>query len=236
MMRTEMNAKLFWTWVIALLVCALAATPSAFAQDEPADGDDAGTGGHAEADADAGPEEPPVEAASDAKRIVRIRQVIESDNQHLRWLRSELRSRTEWYEGLAAEMADIAVERNEKKEKLEALDADPESGPKEVDALRTELQEIEEDYGLFDTQTDLALSAEKAVREQIEALGEKIEKEKRALGELTGEIKIELPEALAPTPAAKPAEAGKAPPVPIPRPRRFPPRSRRARRRRDRPP
>jgi small conductance mechanosensitive channel len=221
-----MKLNLFWTWVSALLVCALATAPSAFAQDEPAGGNDAGTdaapeagtGGHAEADADAGTEEPPMEAASDAKRIVRIRQAIESDKQHLRWLRSELRSRTEWHKGLAAEMGDIAEERNEKKEQLEALDADPESDPAEVSALRAELQEFEEDYDLFDTQTDLALTGEKTVREQSEALEEKIAKEKRALGELTGEIEIELPAAAAPIAEAKPAEAGKSPPVPIPLP------------------
>ncbi|MBW2685550.1 MAG: hypothetical protein JRE19_06470, partial [Deltaproteobacteria bacterium] len=221
-----MKAKLFSIWVLTLLVCGLATTLSAFAQAEPAGGNDAGTdagtenetGGHTEADADAGSEEPPVEAASDAKRIVRIRQVIESDNQHLRWLRSELRSRTEWHEGLAAEMGDVAEEGNEKKEQLEALDADPESDPAEVSALRAELQELEEDYDLFDTQTDLALTGEKTVREQIEALEEKIAKEERALGELTGEIEIELPAAAAPIAEAKPAEAGKPPPVPIPFP------------------
>ncbi|RLB42327.1 MAG: hypothetical protein DRH30_05020, partial [Deltaproteobacteria bacterium] len=215
-----MKAKLFSIWVLTLLVCGLATTLSAFAQAEPAGGNDAGTenetGGHA--DADAGSEEPPVEAASDAKRIVRIRQVIESDNQHLRWLRSELRSRTEWHKGLAAEMGDVAEEGNEKKEQLEALDADPESDPAEVSALRAELQELEEDYDLFDTQTDLALTGEKTVREQIEALEEKIAKEERALGELTGEIEIELPAAAAPIAEAKPAEAGKSPPLPIPLP------------------
>jgi small conductance mechanosensitive channel len=213
-----MKAKLFGIWVIALLACALTAAPSALAQDEPAGGTDAGTdggtGGQAEADADAGSDEAPLEAASDAKRIVRIRQVIKLDNEHLRWLRSELRSRTEWYEGLAVEMGDIAAERNDKKEKLEALDADPESDSEEVDALRTELEELDEDYGLFDTQTDLALSAEKAVRGQIEALESKIAKEERAIGELTGEIEIELPEA--PAAKAKPAEVGKeALPVPL---------------------
>ena len=221
MMWGKMKAKLFSIWVLTLLVCGLATTLSAFAQAEPAGGNDAGTenetGGHTDADADAGSEEPPVEAASDAKRIVRIRQVIKLDNEHLRWLRSELRSRTEWYEGLALEMADMAAERNDKKEKLEALDADPESDSKEVAALRTELEEIEQDYGLFDTQTDLALSAERTVGEQIEALEDKIAQEERALGELTGEIKIELPEA--PAAKAEPTEAGqKALPIPLPLP------------------
>jgi small conductance mechanosensitive channel len=215
-----MKPTLLWTWVTALLFCGVAAPP-ALAQDDAGTGADTGTETEVDAgtgtETDAGAEAAPPEAASDAKRIVRIRQVIKLDNEHLRWLRSELRSRTEWYEGLALEMGDIAAERNDKKEKLEALDADPESDPKEVATLRTELEEIDQDYGLFDTQTDLALSAERTVREQIEALKDKIAQEERALGELTGEIKIELPEA--PAAKAEPAEAGqKALPIPFPLP------------------
>ncbi len=197
-----MKPTLFWTWVTAVLFCGLAAPP-VLAQDDAG----AGTGG-TEADAT------PPEAASDAKRMVRIRQVIELDSQHLRWLRSELRSRDDWFERLAAGMAEIAKERNEKKEKLEALDADPESDEEEAEALRAELKELDVDYGLFDTQTDLALTGERAVREQIGALEEKLAIEKRALGELTGEIEIELPEPSAPAPTPEPAKAGKAPPIP----------------------
>jgi small conductance mechanosensitive channel len=219
-----MKPKLIWTWVTALLLCALA-TPPALAQGEPDAETDAGsetgteTEPEAETEPDAGTEAPPTEAASDAKRMVRIRKVIELDTQHLRWLRGELRDRSEWFERLVEAMAEVAAERNEKKEKLQALDADPESDPNEVEALRAELKDLDVDYGLFDKQTDLALTAEKAVREQVAALEEKLEGEKRALGELAGEIEIELPgDAPAPTTAPKPAEAAKAPPVPLPVP------------------
>ncbi len=225
MMQAEMKVKLFGIWLLALLFCALTPARFALAQDDPTGGSDVGTGAGSDAgtdagtgqQADAGSQAAPIEAASDAKRIVRIRRVIKLDNEHLRWLRSELRSRTEWYEGLALEMGDIATERNDKKEKLAALDADPGSDSKEVAALRTELEELDQDYGLFDTQTDLALSAERAVREQIEALEDKLAQEERALGELTGEIEIELPES--PAAKAEPAEAGQqALPVPLPLP------------------
>ena len=233
MMWSEMKAILFWTWITAFGLWALA-TPPALAQgDSAADAGteaEGGTEGGAEDEDESGTEDEsgsggdadaaPTEGASDAKRIVRIRQVVELDTQHLRWLRSELRSRTDWFEGLSAEMAELAKERNETRERLEALDADPESDPDEVEALRTELNEREADYGLFDTQTDLALTAEKAVGEQITALEEKLAIEKRALGELTGEIEIELPEAPAPAPAptAQPTKPGKAPPLPLPVP------------------
>jgi small-conductance mechanosensitive channel len=214
-----MKPKLFWSWVTSLLVCAVATAPATFAQVEPEAQNETGAGGETATGMDAGTDEPPTEAASDAKRMVRIGKVIELDAQHLRWLRSELRSRAEWFEGLVEAMAEVAAERNEKKEKLEALDADPESDKEETEALRAELKDLDVDYGLFDTQTDLALTAEKAVREQIAALEEKIEREKRALGELTGDIEIELPEdAPAPPTAPEPAEAEKAPPLPSPVP------------------
>ncbi|MBW2375953.1 MAG: hypothetical protein JRF55_08130, partial [Deltaproteobacteria bacterium] len=229
-----MKVTISWLWLATLLLCALA-TPPALAQGGPDAGADAGTeagtgheagtgtGNEAEAEAqtgtepDAGVDAPPTEAASDAKRMVRIGKVIELDTQHLRWLRGDLRSRSAWFEGLVEAMAEVAAERNETREKLEALDADPESDPDEVEALRAELKEIEVDYGLFDTQTDLALTAEKAVREQVAALEEKLEAEKRALGELTGEIEIELPDAPAAAPPTT-AEPRKAPPLPFPVP------------------
>ena len=55
-------------------------------------------------------------------------------------------------------MAELAQDRNEIKEKLEALDGDAESDKEEAEALRTELKELDVDYKLFDTQTDLALT------------------------------------------------------------------------------
>jgi small conductance mechanosensitive channel len=213
-----MKALLFWTWITAFALWTLA-TPPALAQGDPGTASDAGADAGTEAGAGGGAEAPPAEAASDAKRMVRIRKVIELDTQHLRWLRGELRSRSEWFEGLVEAMAEVAAERNETKEKLEALDADPESDANEVEALRAELKDLDVDYGLFDTQTDLALTAEKAVREQVAALEEKLAIEKRAVGELAGEIEIELPDdAPTPTTAPKPAEAAKAPPVPLPVP------------------
>ena len=234
-----MKPTLFWTLAALLLFCSVAASPAVAQHDAGADsssesGADSGSDSGAESDADAAPEadaggqdstdavadELPPEAASDAKRMVRIQQVIELDAQHLRWLRSELRTRTAWFESLASEMAELAQDRNEIKEKLEALDGDAESDKEEAEALRTELKELDVDYKLFDTQTDLALTGEKALREQIEALEAKANIEKRALGELTGDVQIEVPEAPSPSPAsdAEPAQPGKALPLPLPLP------------------
>lgn len=221
MMLGEMKPRLFWIWVVAQLLCLLTTTSVAIGQDAAPTDSDAGAGGQGVVEEDAGTDAPPTEAASDAKRMVRIRRVIELDTQHLRWLRSELRDRIEWFEGLAEGMAEIAAERNEKKEALGALEADPESDKDQAEAVRVELEELDVDYRLFDTQTDLALTAEKAIDDQIAALEEKLQREKRALGELTGDIEIELPdEAPTPVPAATPgpADAAKAPSLPVPLP------------------
>ena len=237
MMRDEMKPIFLWTWGALLLLGALVTPPSSQAQGQPEDGSkpqtatDAESGGEAAQDAGAGGEAgaageeagtpaPPTEAASDATRIVRIREVIDLGIQRMRWLRRELRSRTRWFEDLSAAMSDLAEERDEKKAELEALDANPESDPDEIAALRAELEDLQQDYEIFDTQTDLALSVEKTIQEQISALEEKIAKEKHALGVLSGEIEVTLPETPSTevTGPAKPAEAAKPMPLPSPMP------------------
>ena len=175
--------------------------------------------------AGAGSETPePTEAASEAKRVLRIRQVVELDKQRLRWLRTELGARSRWFEDLAAGMTKVALERNERKEKLEALEADPNSDPDEVAALRAAVDELQEDFTLYDTQTDLALKAEKTVRAQIDAMAEKIAQDEEVLGKLTGKIAVELPAETggAPAEAVKPDEAQKPSPLPSPLPQGAP--------------
>ena len=210
MMLAEMKTSFRWIWVVMIALGVVPAAPLTLAHAQT------GTANESET-TDAGVSGPPTEAASDAKRVVRIRQVIDLDKQHLRRLRSELGSRTRWFEDLAAGMGEVAEERNAKKAKLEALEANPESDPEEVAALRAKVEELQEDWSLYDTQTDLALGAEKTVREQIEALEKKIAQEERALGTLTGEIEISLPEAPDAEPA-EPTEPGKPVSVPSPVP------------------
>jgi small conductance mechanosensitive channel len=170
--------------------------------DEEAGGDDgtAGTGGD---DAEA-----PTEAASDAKRVVRIRKVIELDRKRIKWLKGELRERTRWFEELAARMEETGAQRNELRERLEVLEEAPERNTAQVEAVRERLTEVDENFEIIDTQTDLALKAEKIVRDQLEALEEKIEQEEVALGRLTGELKVELEPDEAPSAADVSAKTG----------------------------
>ena len=221
MMGPDMNTSSRWIYVLVLALSLISSPAESHAQS----GGDAGT----ETSTDAGSgwssntgDEPPAGAASEAKRVVRIRQVVELDKQRLRWLRSELGARTKWFEDLATGMAEIAQERNAKREKLEALEADPESNQDQLAALSAEVDELQEDYTLYDTQTDLALKAEKTVREQIDAMEVKIAQDANVLGKLTGEIAIELPERPEASAAAPAASTDGATPtsvsVPMPAP------------------
>jgi chromosome segregation ATPase len=132
------------------------------------------------------------DAGTDAKRVVRIRRAIELDEERLDWLRSELRARKARFEALATTLTAVAAERDEVRGKLELLDGSerPEVAAR-AEAWKTELEELEEDVRLLEVQTDLALKAEKIVREQIEALEIKLEEQRVALGRLTGEIPAE---------------------------------------------
>ena len=239
-MMKWMDLKGLFLWALVLCGVALTAPPMSRAQDaEPvadtgaeadtgadADADtDADADAGSDADADAGADsdadaDVPTEAASDAKRVVRIRRVITLDKEHIAWLRRELRSRTQWFEDLAAGMEDLSKERGEKRAELETMEADPEADPEELAKLRQEIDELQEDYELFDTQTDLALNAEKIIREQIGALEAKLIKEEHALGRLTGEIPAELPPSEAADAAAAEQETPKsgAKPAPLPLP------------------
>ncbi len=111
-------------------------------------------------------------------------------------------------------MTEVTEKLNEKKEALEELGED--GDPDEIKELKTRIAELEEDYELFNRQTDLALTAEKKTKEQIEALATKNETEKRSLAELTGAAPIpQLAAAAEPAPAAPVAEGEGVPTLPM---------------------
>ena len=239
-MSIEMKVMRAWLSALCLAVLVWLAPPPALGQETPPQdapsaedeletgdaggGGDAGAGGESGAIEDAVVDETPPEAASDAKRVVRIRKVIELDRQRLRWLRTELRARARWFEELATGMDEVSTERLEVREQLEAMETDPEADPAEVEALRAKLAELDQSYELFDTQTDLALNAEKTVRKQLEAMETKIERDELALGRLTGEVKAELPTQAEAAPSApgEPAETQKPAPTQVPLPTATP--------------
>lgn len=163
----------------------------------------------------------PMWAQDGGTRLVQIRRVIELDEDRLAWLRRELRSRKERFEELATTLTQVAAERDEIRGKLELIGAGERPGDAaRADALRTELEELEEDFRLVKAQTDLALEAERIVRQQIEALETKIEKERLALGRLTGDVPATVrtsdEEASAPSSTQRVSEASPTPPDVVP--------------------
>ncbi|MBW2510297.1 MAG: hypothetical protein JRE81_16830, partial [Deltaproteobacteria bacterium] len=229
-----MKQRSLWIAALAIALSALAAPRMTAAQGGDAGPDGgvaAGTNANANLDAgadtdtgvDAGVDaDEPIEAASDATRVVRIRQVITLDQERLTWLRGELRSRKRWFEELASMLENLDADRAEKNAALDALGAEPGEESEQAAALQRELNELDEDFALLEKQTDLALGAEKIIREQIEALESKLEKERHALGRLTGEIPAEVVAPETP-PAGAPPQPGDRPtqpPTPLPLPAR----------------
>jgi small conductance mechanosensitive channel len=248
-MMSEMKCKGLVLWAVAAALVATFAAEPLLAQEaaspdaaiRPADGADAEVangeakdagavdagedggkdGGGGSAGSTAKEPEPSSEGASEATRLVRIRRVIELDKERLEWLKGELRERTRWFEDLAQGIQEIKAERAEKQAEIEALEANPRADPKKLERLRDDLSDDQEDFSLFETQTDLALQAEKTVRAQLEALEKKIEQDRHALGHLTGEIPAELEEPAKTAPgaeAAAPPSTERALPTPYPIP------------------
>lgn len=212
-----MNMRLGWIPLAGLLVSLWVAHPAA-AQEADAGRDtgadagtvsdtdagtgtvsDAGTDAFSDADSDAEADQPR-EGASEAERILRIRRGIKLDQQKLRGLRIEERVRLKWFEDLAEGMTEVSTKLNEEKEALEKLGVG--GDPDETTTLKRRIVEFEEDYELYNRQTDLALTVERKLKEQLDALGHKIETEKHSLAELTGEVPIARP-----APTVKPVSA-----------------------------
>ena len=210
-----MMIKIRLEW--ALLAPLLGTLASGFASPCPATAQDARSPDAGTA-ADAGAAAAPVaaesvEGASDAERIMRIRRGIKLDKEKLRGLDIEHRSRVRWFEDLAEGMTEVASQLNENKEALERLGE--KADPEETKELKLRIVELQEDYDLYNRQTDLALTAEKRTKDQSKALTAKIETDERSLAELTGDAPI-APRARAvepaPVPAAKAARDAPTPP------------------------
>ncbi len=186
--------------VVATLATGLASPCRTAAQGAPSA--DAGAAADAGAGETATVADEPLEGASDAERIVRIRRGIKLDKEKLRGLGIELRSRVRWFEDLAEGMTEVAAELNENKEALERLGKD--TDPEQTKELQLRIAELQEDYDLYNRQTDLALTAERKTKDQIKALTAKIETDQRSLAELTGDAPI-APRVRAVEPAPAPA-------------------------------
>ncbi|MCG6924195.1 MAG: mechanosensitive ion channel family protein [Acidobacteria bacterium] len=148
---------------------------------------------------------------SDAEHLLRMQQVVTSDEAKLERLRTDLESRRSFLDLLTGRMADFQATRDEMRGRLGGLD--PASG--EASALRDELSRLEHEYERYNRHATLTFEAESALRRQIDSLQEKIETDRQALAAVRGSRTIEAEAGAAP---AQPATPSTPPPAfsPVP--------------------
>jgi small conductance mechanosensitive channel len=146
---------------------------------------------------------------SDAERLLRMQQVVALDEAKLERLRTDLASRQVFLDELTGQMAAFQTTWDEMTAQLEALE--PESD--EARSLQDEIKRLEQQYERFNRHSNLTFQAERALREQIRGLEEKIQTDRRALAVFRGTQPIEPgqePEAptAAPEPPPSPPSSG----------------------------
>lgn len=189
--------------VLNLLVLCLTMTvegmsvPVAWAQDDSSSN---------EADLKETAEEEPVAAISGAGRILLRDRAIALDQAKLEEVRLELEKRQSFFNRLGRQTQDLAVALEEKRKQREELGEA--AGPEEISALEAEIAELETQVGFMTVQTDLTLTAENTVREQLAALEKKLERERRSIDSLRGLAPVTPAtsgEVVSPASAAEPA-------------------------------
>jgi small-conductance mechanosensitive channel/flagellar biosynthesis chaperone FliJ len=160
---------------------------------------------------------------SDAERLLRMQQVVASDQAKLERLHTDLAHREEFLDLLTGQMAQFQTNRDEMMSRLEEL----EEGSDEAKALEDDIHRLEQQYERFNRHASLTFEAETLLRRQIANLEEKIVTDRRALAVFrfrdTGTEEPAAEEA-APTPAptASLAEPALSPipgfPLPSPSP------------------
>ncbi len=149
----------------------------------------------------------------DAERLLRHERVIELDRAKLDEVRLDLEKRQSFFDALAEMTTGVILELIEKKEELEGMGEAVD--PAERTVLEATVAGLEVEAELFKTQSDVALTAEATIRQQIEALEKKLEREQRAIDTLRGVAPADA--AAAPPAVVMPADespSGLAAPVP----------------------
>ena len=139
-----------------------------------------------------------VEAASDAQRVRRIREVIEFDRAKLEQARADHPKRQELFDQLAKGIEAWKANRQEKKLRLEQT-----SDPEKRAGLEREIDKLDDELELLRAQSELTFSALTTVRQQIGVLEKKIKREQRTVDTLLG-VAPEVTEAA--PPAGAPAD------------------------------
>jgi small conductance mechanosensitive channel len=163
----------------------------------------------------AGPDsEAPVEAPgqiSDAELLVELERAIESDKARLAELKAESKKQEESFDRMNEYSRKAKKTLEKKKQELQELSAE-EPSPK-AEALKSEIETLEEDQARVKKRSDLLYQTGKTAKEQIKTLTEKIEGNLQTVDRLSGKIQPER-EAAAP-PSAPRRAPGAMPTTPV---------------------
>lgn len=155
------------------------------------------------------------EARSDTERIISLQETIDSEEESLAKLETELEDRQTTFDEVSNSLKNLSSQRKEKEVELQQL---KEQG-KDYDSegLEGEIDKLEETEGLVKKRSALALELLRTAQQQISTLKEKIRTDRDALDKLKG---IKMVEGLYPAATPAPAEplsdvvVQVAPPVP----------------------
>ncbi len=150
-------------------------------------------------------------AVSDAERILKMEQTIESDRERQTRLQGEQEAKKTEFNERAEELKDLGARLAAEKKRLEAIEADSE----EAAELRNQIEQLEQEYPLVRQHADLALQAGRILGEQTSRLEEKIARDSQALERLRSTESAEARGDAGDEAAAQPSQATPAaPPAP----------------------
>ena len=134
-----------------------------------------------------------IEVVSEDQRVRRIREVIELDRAWLEQAKADLPQRQALFDQLAEGIEAWKVDQQDKRLRLEQT-----SDPEKRANLERKIAKLDDELEFLRAQSELAFSALTTVRQQIEILEKKIEREQRTVDSLLG-VAPELTEAVSPT-------------------------------------
>ena len=122
--------------------------------------------------------------AANAERLLRLEKAIRSDRKRLVQLQLDLKQRPELFDELATRQAQLDTEIGEKRQELSRRKDAGDSAA--VIILETEIEKLGQRLELIREQSELNFLGAKTLQVQITALEEKIDKDQKAIDELTG--------------------------------------------------
>jgi small conductance mechanosensitive channel len=154
------------------------------------------------------------EEISEADQAIRIKKVIELDTARLEELKRDLVQREAAFQEMIDEIASKEAKQLQTQEKLAEAEASNDADT--VNRLNVEIDARKEMIELVRKQSEVDFNTEKTVREQLQALENKIEEEKAALEVLEGKTPppVDSTEPMPPAPSVAPAPAA-TPGIPL---------------------